>query len=113
MKRGMEEKGEKKAFVWLSLRISFWIMIGLYLISLIAILINPDLYLSYLTLWVVLGIIQTISIFFTFVVSIIHLGKYKKKAFAIVALVLSSILLLLFLFGILIGSLIGVNQLSA
>ena len=34
---------------------------------------------------------------FTFVLSIVHLTKYKKKAFAIVALVISSIIVLLFL----------------
>lgn len=111
MKRGKEEIKEnshKRAFVWLSLRISFWAMVGLYLINLISNAINPNAYLSPGIILIILGVIQTISIFFTFVVSIIHLTRYKPKAFAIVSLVLSSIFLLLFLLGILAGLLAGV-----
>ena len=112
MKRGKEETKEnshKRAFVWLGLRIGLGVMIGLYIIGLIlsSRLISSSLILqapnSVLVLLLIFGVIQAISIFFTFVVSIIHLTKYKKKSFAVVALVLSSILLLLFLISFLIG----------
>jgi len=85
----VNKRKEKKGFVWCSLRISFWIMIATWII----ISINDNPLIS------VIDILWIASMVFTFVVSIIHLTKYKKKAFAIVSLILSSIAMLLFLIG--------------
>lgn len=50
-------------------------------------------------------------IFGTFVLSIIHLIRYKEKGFAITSLVISSIYVLLFAIGFLIGLIIGIMAL--
>jgi hypothetical protein len=112
-KREQEEKIEnkkgKKTFVWKSLRISFWVMIGLYIASLILNRFIPNATnlvtsTSPMLLWIliIIGLVQGIAIIFTFVTSIIHLRKYKEKTFAIVALVLSSLSLLSLLLEVLI-----------
>jgi len=46
---------------------------------------------------VILPLLFLISIIFTFVVSIIHLNRHRKKSFAVVSLVFSSIFMLLIL----------------
>ncbi|MDP2628649.1 MAG: hypothetical protein Q8P15_02000 [Nanoarchaeota archaeon] len=87
----MSGKESKKGFVWYSLRISFYLMIVLLLLALVfdfSFETNRELFLAFLV---------GVSIFFNFVVSIIHLVRYKKKPFAIVALVFSSIFLLIVL----------------
>jgi hypothetical protein len=102
-----EENHHKRTFVWKSLRISFWTMIGSWVLSTILGLVSPSFALG--TVGILIGIISTISVFFTFVVSIIHLTKFKQKRLAIFALVISSILLLLILFTFLIGLLWGLS----
>lgn len=97
-----ETKSKGKEFIWLGLRISFWIMLGLWILSTIYGYANPTAtYTS--SIWMVVSIIWLISVIFTFVVSIIHLTKYKEKAMAIVALVVSSLMILLVLLGFLFG----------
>lgn len=88
-------KKEKKGFVWKSLRISFWIMVTNLVIGS---LFSQNEY------WIVfmediMALILSCTVIFTFVVSIIHLVKHKKKAFAITSLVISSIFLLLVFLG--------------
>ena len=94
------EKKSKKDFVWSGLRISFWIMICLWLLSFIMELIGGNFYYSDSSFWVGLSVIWFFSVIFTFVISIIHLNRYKEKGFAVTALVISSILILLFLVGV-------------
>ncbi|MCK9569260.1 hypothetical protein M0R72_10005 [Candidatus Pacearchaeota archaeon] len=83
-----KERGKDKKFIWKSLRIAFWIMIGTFLLSFWS--ESFPTYLSY-----PVNIVCYISIIFTFVVSIIHLTKYKEKILAIIALVSSSLIILL------------------
>jgi hypothetical protein len=90
--RDMKEKGEKK-FVWKSLRISFWVMVGTFLLS-----FWSESFPTFLIYVVNIGCYA--SILFTFVVSIIHLTKYKEKTFAVIALVSSSLIILLLFFSI-------------
>ena len=85
---------KQNQFVWLSLRISFWIMIFLWGLATIL----PEHQGLYFQDW-----IFVIAIIFTFVVSIIHLVKFKEKGLAITSLVISSIGLFLFLIGFMIG----------
>ena len=88
MKKGVKNvKSNAKGFVWFSLRISFWLMILLFLLSF---LINSA----------VINISFSILLFFIIIVSIIQLVKYDKKAFAIAALVLSALLLLFYIIGL-------------
>ncbi len=103
-KRGREDG---KGFVWKSLRISFWVMVILFVIPFIIGLMGIST-LS-LPLWVQysVSIPSYLSIFFTFIISIIHLIKYKKKSFAIVALVISSLMILLIIFALLMVSMIS------
>ncbi|HTZ41768.1 MAG TPA: hypothetical protein VMC07_00990 [Candidatus Omnitrophota bacterium] len=105
-----EKESYKQSFIWMGLRIGFWTLIGLYVISLAISFIYPKMSLSNNTLLLIIGGIQTLAVFFTFVVSIIHLKKYKNKAFAIVALVISSLFILIFLLSFLGGLLIAMNQ---
>jgi len=89
----------KKGFVWYGLRTGFWIMIGCWAIS-IFLSGEESLYLVFWTFWI-------ISTIFTFVISIIHLTKYKQKALAIISLVFSSFLLLTVIVGFLFGVYMG------
>ncbi len=72
----------KKSFVWYGLRAGFWTMIGLWLLNILW-----NAYFIFWLLWI--G-----SVIFTFVLSIIHLTKYKQKALAVTALVFASFLIL-------------------
>lgn len=94
----MLEKEEKK-FTWKSVRIAFWVMVGLFVVS---------FFLRVLPQWVqiFISIMWYIAVIFTFVISIVHLTKHKKKAFAIVALVFSSLGVLIILANILLGVLV-------
>lgn len=94
----MAEK-EKRAFVWWGLRVGLGVLILSIIISYISYFIGSTIQRN-LFFWILVGILEVISIFFTFIISIIHLSKYKKKAFAIVALIISSIVLLLFLLSL-------------
>lgn len=51
-----------------------------------------------------------VAVITTFVLSIIHLFRYKKKAFAIVTLILSSIGILIILVGLVYGTIIILNS---
>ncbi len=93
MKKGVakgKEKVEQKGFVWYSMRISFLLMFLFFIISL-----SLPLFLNWL-----INLLFIISLLFTLVVSIIHLFKYKKKAFAIVALVFSVLFILFYIVGL-------------
>jgi len=85
---------QQNQFVWLSLRISFWIMIFLWGLATVL----PEHEGLYFQDWLFI-----IAIIFNFVVSIIHLVKFKEKALAITSLVISSIGVFLFFIGFLIG----------
>lgn len=81
--RDMVEDEIKKGFVWYALRVSFWIMILFLIIALGDIFGILPLNFNYFYFSVFLPI--------TFVLSIIHLFKYKQKTFAILSLVITSI----------------------
>lgn len=87
MKKGEEEI---KGFVWYSLRIAFYSMVALFSLSFV------------INFWI-LNLLFLVLLLFIIVVSIIHLVKYKKKSFAIVALIISSLMLLFYIIGILTG----------
>lgn len=85
----VKEEIDKKSFVWSGLRISFYSMIAIWVISIITV------YLSGINIFVnILSFLIFFLVIFTFVISIIHLNKYKKKAFAIAALVISSLIII-------------------
>ena len=87
----MEKKENKK--LWKATRILFYTTMGFWLFAYLPIFEESILFaLS----WIGLGIA-------TFVCSIIHLIKYKEKAFAITALVITSILNIMFFIGFIIG----------
>lgn len=92
-----KENKKNKEFVWKGLRIGFWTMVVTFLISFFS---------AKMPLWLAnaVSIICYISILFTFIISIIHLTKYKEKTFAIITLVISSLIILLLFFGLLLIS---------
>jgi len=94
----MRIKKENKEFIWYGLRISFLIMIGCWLLS-IVVTITENTFWDWLFL-----IVWITSVIFTFILAIIHLTKYKQKSLAITSLVLSSWLILMFLIGIFLGA---------
>lgn len=84
----MKDKEEPRQFIWYSLRISFYLIIALFLLS------------FFVNFWILnLGFL--ILLVFNIIISIIHLVRYKKKAFAIAALVISSLTLLFYIIGVL------------
>jgi len=86
-----QQKREKKDFVWYSLRIAFYLMLLLFLSSFF---VNV----------LVLNLLFLILLLFSIVVSIIHLFRHKPKAFAVTALVISSLLAFFYIIGIMIMS---------
>ena len=89
MKKGVKsiKNSESKGFVWYSLRISFYLM-------LLALVLNSFFPLVWL------GIIFLVLLIFTIIISIVHLFKHKRKAFAITILVISALLLLFYIIGL-------------
>ena len=82
-----------KGYVWYGTRVGLIILVAYSLIEIItghAFSILPKGF----------SVLIAIALVFTFVASIIHLRKYKKKTFAIVALVFSSIFLIFVIFNI-------------
>jgi hypothetical protein len=73
-------------------RISFWV----FVVSLVmaGAFFEDDSSVTYLTF----SMILFVSVLSTFVLSIIHLNKYKEKSLAIVGLVLTSLIILLRVF---------------
>lgn len=86
----------KKSLVGKALRVSFWIMNALFLVSIILASMKA-LRGSIIILWV-------ISILFTFVCSIVYLKKYDRNMFAKIALIISSIFAFAFLLLLIYGS---------
>jgi len=82
----------KKSFVWYGLRAGFWTMIGCWAVS-IFLSGEESLYFSFWLFWIA-------SVIFTFVLSIIHLTKYKQKTLAVTSLVFASFLILTALAGL-------------
>lgn len=76
------------------LKISFWVMIAMTIILPIIDANNEDMFLAFGYLAIIV---------YTFVVSIYCVKYSEKQRFSIIALVLSSINLLLFLIGVIIG----------
>lgn len=93
-----KQKNKSKDFLWFSLRIAFGIMIGIWIFLVIFEDIKPTTIIGkiFAIVWITTGV-------YVFVASIIHLTKHKEKAFAITSLVISSILILLFVDGMLSG----------
>jgi flagellar biosynthesis component FlhA len=91
MKREVKSKTEKREFTWWSLRIGFSIMILLLILS------------FFVNIWI-LNLFFLILLLFNIVISIVHLFKHKKKALAIIILVISALLALFYIIGISIAS---------
>ena len=86
----MKKRGKsavRRDFIWYSLRISFGIMLLL-------------LGLSFFVNIILLNLIFLILLIFTIVISIVSLFRRKEKAFAIVTLVVSVLILLSYIIGI-------------
>lgn len=87
----------KKGFVWYGLRAGFWTMIGLWLLNILWISflfdVESNAYFIFWLLWIA-------SVVFTFVLSIIHLTKYKQKTLAVTSLVFASFLILTAVVGL-------------
>ena len=90
-----KKETKKKTFVWYGLRISFWTMVVFWVLDKIGLFAFSDS-LGYIY---TISIITLISMFFTIVLAIIHLGKYRSKTFPVVALVLSLIIFLLTIYS--------------
>ena len=82
-----ENTEEKKGFVWISLRISFYLMLFL-------------LVLSFFVSFAALNLIFLYLLLFAIVVSIIHLFKHKRKAFAISSLIILVLISLFYILGL-------------
>ncbi|MFC1682280.1 hypothetical protein ACFL0X_01525 [Nanoarchaeota archaeon] len=87
----------KKGFVWYGLRAGFWTMTGLWLLNILWVSflldVETNAYFIFWLLWIA-------SVVFTFVLSIIHLTKYKQKALAVTSLVFASFLILTAIIGL-------------
>jgi hypothetical protein len=98
------KREKKKGSVWYGLRIAFALTIlfwfSLYLFDISS---YPTIESLVILAWIAAGVT-------TFVMSIVHLTKYKNKALPITALVISSILVLLFSMGAIIGVLEGLQE---
>ncbi len=84
----VKKGGEKKRFIWYSSRIGFTLMCLLFIVS------------FFVNFWV-LNLLFLISMPFTLIVSIIHLFIHKKKAFAIVSVIIAALFALFYVVGLL------------
>lgn len=95
----MEKKN--KGAVWVVLRISFWLMAALWAF---AILITTGTIHVSETFGTIISVLLLVSIVVSFISSIIHLTKHEEKALAIVALVISSFMILVQILYIILDS---------
>ena len=86
-KKARKENKEQKGFVWYSLKISFALMVVLFLSS---------FFVNILAL----NLLFLISLLFNIIISIIHLLRHKRKVLAIVALIISTILAFFYIVGL-------------
>lgn len=94
----MEEEQEgQDGKVWIWTRASFYFMIGLWILAMFI------SYEEFTPLVWIFSLLWMSSAICTFVLSIVHLTKYKEKAFAITALVISSTLNIVFFAGFIAG----------
>lgn len=84
--------------VWIWTRVCFWAMVVTWLMASSILAVNIDS-----SLGLVFSVIACSLVIATFVMSIIHLNKYKDHSLAITALVISSIRLL-FIIGSFFGA---------
>jgi len=75
------EKKYQNSFIWVGMRIGFFVMIALWFVSFFS-PENWDIFVF---------TILIASILFTFVLSILHLINYKEKNLAVLILVISSL----------------------
>ena len=92
-------KDKKNKRVWLWTRIAFYAFIIIWI--LLMIFDKPDVLVTIISYLIIASAIST------FVLSIIHLRKYKQKGFAITALVISSLWILIIFISIIYGILLG------
>ncbi len=92
MKKGMKEKTHKRDFLWWGLRISFFGMLGLIVLSWILFSYTTSDY-SLLLIFFIVPLFALSSIVF----SIIDLVKKIDKLFSIITLIISIIMFLLFM----------------
>jgi hypothetical protein len=102
----MKKRVEKKGFVWWGLRIGFGLMILFALIYFRLFYHFIDVGFSTLYSLFTMNLI-VISLFsylliFTFVMSIIHLKKYKERKFARLAMIIVIFLSIIFFFSLMI-----------
>ena len=86
---------EEKGYIWYGLRISFYLMLGLWLLP--PFIGDETVFNVLLSLFV--AFLWIISAFHTFVLSLLHLHYYSKKKLAIISLIISTILVLIFIYG--------------
>ena len=87
----------KRGFIWYSLRVSFVILLAIWIFNFLIRLIFPVLYLNGVKLALVL-LLLFIFLLFIFIISIINIVKYKEKAGKILAITSLILSLLSFLF---------------
>jgi hypothetical protein len=91
-----EKEIEKKGFVYYGLKYCFWIMIFFEFFYFLRIS-GPKMLMDIIVL------ISTAAIIITFITSILTLKKNKKNHFAIIALILSSLMLAYVMIWVMIG----------
>ena len=85
-----------KGFTWYGLRIGFWILVGVWVFEKIMLVFNLEFIMGN----IVFAIFEWVLLLFVFIISIIHLVKYKKKDFAVISLTFSLILILLTVYSL-------------
>ena len=111
-----KEVAVKKGFIWKGLRIGFYAMIAVWIINTLYAKfsnnLDPTQGLNKIT--ILLSLVFLILLIFNFILSIIHLVKYKSKTFAIIALVVCSIVIILNIVGFVIAILgvLGSQQIN-
>lgn len=91
------KKSVENGTLWMTLRISF----SLLIISIVSMFFS--LYNMNISFYFFCFFLSGIALLTTFITSIMHLNRYKEKNFAIVTLVISSLMLIFGLFATIIG----------
>ena len=87
----MERKKNKykSEFTWVGLRVGFIIYIILWALTIVIdIMLGTEG-----ALYLYIALLYTLTLIFNFVISIVHLNKYKEKKLAVVILIISSLII--------------------
>lgn len=92
---------EKNKNIWYATRACFWAMVCFWVLASLVLAVDEGI------VGLLLSMIACGFVIATFVLSILHLRRYKEKGLAVTAIVISSLGIFIMFFGFMEGLLVG------